>query len=475
MLNFIKKYWAEIILGILIFSYAAYFSYFTILRHQSLYSGYFDLGIMDQAVYNTSQGRFLEITNPDGLENFKRMAIHNDLILAFFAPLYYLHAGPETLLIIQSIVLALGALPLFLLAKKIIGSRLLALILSFSYLIYMPLQRVNIFDFHSVSLAVTFLLFIFYFVEQKKYFWAAFFVVLTLLTKEQVGLTLAFYAVYLLLNKEQKNKIFAWTVLAISIIWFALSIWVVMPYFRQSQHFALSYYGDFGDKPEKILLGVLTHPNKLLNYFLQPNMYLYLFYLFAPLVFIPLLSPGILLVVFPEFAINFLSNNSNMQNIALHYVAIIIPFVFLAAIYGVKKLLTKYHLSTRLVAILLTIAALVGGYFFGPLPLAKNQDIYPLFWPRSETKHLDYWKEQFKDEKLIISASDSLGAHFTDRQYFYIFSEHYSLADYVILRIDDIKNHVRKEEIVKIYEKLKSDPKFKLIFNQDGLEVYKKI
>jgi uncharacterized membrane protein len=473
---FLKKYAAEIVLGILIMVYAVYFSYFTILRHQRLYSGYFDLGIMNQAVYNTFKGRFLEITNPDGKENFKRMAVHNDVILAIFAPFYYLHPGPETLLVIQSLTVALGALPLFLLAKKQLRSKILALSLSFAYLMYMPLQRSNIFDFHSVTLASSFILFLVYFEDKKQYFFAFIFLILTLATKEQVSLTMSFYAIYLLLNKAKPQKKFAWWVLAISSLWFILSIWIIMPYFRQDQHFALSYYSDFGDKPEKVLFGILLQPKKLFTHLFQADSWLYLFYLLSPLLFIPLASLEVLVIALPEIAINFLSNNAHMRNISLHYTDVIIPFVFLAAIFGLKKILKfKPHLLEKKLAWGLLISTLISAYCFGPLPGAKNQDLYPLLFPRYEVKAFEYWKERLKDERLVISASDYLGAHFTNRRYFYIFSDRYMLSDYVILRIEDLKNHYRQEEQLELYKKLQSDKQFRLIFSQDGLEVYKKV
>ena len=164
-----------------------------------------------------------------------------------------------------------------------------------------------------------------------------------------------------------------------------------------------------------------------------------------------------------------------MRNIALHYVAVIIPFVFIASIFGIKKVLDKYKfLSIINISLLLFIATILMAYLFGPLPGARNQDVYPFLLPRNETKNLSYWKNQLKDEKLIISASDTLGAHFTNRRYFYIFSKYYQRADYVILRIDDVYNHIRKDEQVEFYQQLKSDKQFQLIFKQDGLEVYQR-
>lgn len=116
MLNFINKNKTIIILWFFIVVYIAYFSYFTILRLRTLYASYFDLGIMHQTVFNTYKAiaekdisKILELTNPFNSLQIKRMAIHNDFLLALLSPFYFIYAGPQTLLVIQTIVLALGA------------------------------------------------------------------------------------------------------------------------------------------------------------------------------------------------------------------------------------------------------------------------------------------------------------------------------------------------------------------------------
>src|SRR3989338_7189107 len=117
MIRLIKNKKIEIILWVFIIAYALYFSYFTVLRYKTLYASYYDLGIMHQTVFNTYSAiknndwsRFLEMTNTTGAEQIKRMAIHNDPLLALMAPFYFIHSGPETILIIQSVMVALGAI-----------------------------------------------------------------------------------------------------------------------------------------------------------------------------------------------------------------------------------------------------------------------------------------------------------------------------------------------------------------------------
>ena len=119
IISFISRYKFETVLWLAIVIYIAIFSFLSIRRFQTLNSHYYDLGIMNQVVYNTSRGKFLQMTDQVMKKNIDRMAVHFDPILAVFAPLYYIYQGPETLLIVQTVILALGAWAVFLIAKKI--------------------------------------------------------------------------------------------------------------------------------------------------------------------------------------------------------------------------------------------------------------------------------------------------------------------------------------------------------------------
>ena len=116
----IKNLKFEIILWIFILIFIVIFSYLSIKRYRTLNSYYYDLGIMNQVVYNTLRGRFLEMTNQDLKRNTSRLAIHFDPILALFAPFYKIYPGPEVLLIGQAIILGLGAWAVFLIAEKVL-------------------------------------------------------------------------------------------------------------------------------------------------------------------------------------------------------------------------------------------------------------------------------------------------------------------------------------------------------------------
>ncbi|MEK7522425.1 MAG: DUF2079 domain-containing protein, partial [Patescibacteria group bacterium] len=187
-----KNFKFQILLWFSILTFIVLFSYLSIKRYQTHNSYYYDLGIMNQVVYNTSQGRFLEMTNQDLKKNVSRLAIHFDPILAVFAPFYKIYEGPEVLLIGQAVILGLGALAVFLISQKVLKKNLISLIFSLTYLFYFAIQRAVLFDFHAVTLATTFFLFALYFNLVKKNNWYYVFIFLSLLTKEHIGLVVFF-------------------------------------------------------------------------------------------------------------------------------------------------------------------------------------------------------------------------------------------------------------------------------------------
>ena len=99
---------------------------------------------------------------------------------------------PDLLLLVaQAAVVALGALPVFWLARKHLGSARAAPRLRAAYLLYPPVQWLVLDDFHAVALACPLLLFGFWYLDEDRP--GAFAVVasLAMLTKEEIGFAVA--------------------------------------------------------------------------------------------------------------------------------------------------------------------------------------------------------------------------------------------------------------------------------------------
>ena len=75
-----------------------------------------DLGQIDQAIWNTSRGRFVEQTDNGFVAT--RLTDHVEPILALISPIYWLWDDVRALLFLQVLLVALGVLPLYALAVR---------------------------------------------------------------------------------------------------------------------------------------------------------------------------------------------------------------------------------------------------------------------------------------------------------------------------------------------------------------------
>ncbi len=477
-----KKYITQILLSLSIIFFIVIFSYLSIRRYKTLNSYYYDLGIMNQVAYNTSQGRFLEMTNQDLKKNVSRLAIHFDPILAMFAPFYKLYEGPEVLLIGQAIVLGLGALAIFLISQKVLKKKLISLIFSITYLSYFAIQRAALFDFHAVTLATTFFLFGLYFQELKKWSWFFVFIFLALLTKEHTGLVVFFLGIYIFFIKKEKK---IGTITAIlGLVFFFTTVYFIIPYFRGSEHFATGYFVDIKSRIPNIIKEGISYSRLMIN----------------P-VFYSLFSPLTLLISLPEWAINIISINSNQRSVLFHYNSIIIAFLFYSLILGYKNF--DKFIKNKIIKIIFFLIFIFLNfrsiYLYNPIPYFVKYSVDYKEINKTKSSSIEIWINKLKDENIKVSTTPKLAPFFTNRKYYFNFLydssyatmgktdediykneiDKYSLADYIIINRSEIGDMAKEGFPVKFYFKLLDDKKFQMIFTDDqkddSIEVYKKI
>ena len=91
-----------------------------VMRHVALQTRAFDLGIYDNIMWNTSHGRFLACSL---VKSGVHTAAHFDPILVLLVPAYALVPRAETLLVVQTLWLVSGVVPLWFLVFDRLGRR----------------------------------------------------------------------------------------------------------------------------------------------------------------------------------------------------------------------------------------------------------------------------------------------------------------------------------------------------------------
>jgi uncharacterized membrane protein len=337
---------AWLLLALLMLGYALWMGQQAVWRYDTFRSTAFDLGNMDQVIWNTAHGHWFQWTNQgaDWYGPPLRLAQHFEPIIIPLSLLYVLHPDPRTLLIFQTLVLTAGALPVFLLTRfHLPRLPLVASAMAAAYLFSSPLIGLNIFDFHPVSMATTFLLYAFLALAYRRYGWFLLACFLAAACKEDVPFTVAMVGV-LVIWKYKLPRLGS-ILLVGGMIWGLFAFLVVIPHFFPGQHNNFWYrYQSFGVSPGVAIVNILLHPWILIGAFFTIDRFNYLASLFRNAGFLALLAPEWLLPAIPSLAINLLSiDDTLLYSGVYHYNATTIPFLALAAIHGLMRIVALWQ------------------------------------------------------------------------------------------------------------------------------------
>jgi uncharacterized membrane protein len=349
MKKFDQRSQANIAWGLLILImvvYAVQMSHQVVLRYDTFKATAFDLGNMDQVLWNTIHGRLFQFTNQaiDWYGPPTRLAFHFEPIILPLSLLYVFHADPRILLVFQTLALASGALPVFLLTRRYLREwPILAALMAMAYLLSPALLGVNIFDFHPVALATPLLLYAVLALTYKRYVWFLIACVLAAACKEDVPLTIAVFGI--LVIWKYKLPRLGITLMIGGVLWSFLAFKVIMPHFYpgvQANNFWYRYEA-LGSSPGAAIANILVHPWILFTTFFTLDRLYYMAGLVRSVGFLPLLAPEWLLPILPGLAINLLSTDPLLYSGVYQYNATIIPFIMIAAIHGTRRLIQAWQ------------------------------------------------------------------------------------------------------------------------------------
>jgi len=336
-----------------------------------------DLGQIDQAVWNSSRGRFVEQTDNGFVAT--RLTDHVEPILALISPALWLWDDVRALLLLQAIFVAAGALPLYSLAcrqfLKLLApaergqiwqyepvqqlTRPLALALALAYLLAPQLQSALLTEFHAAPLAVPFILWAFWAVDQAR--WGQFLAaaLLVALVKEEMALLAAGLGAWALWRgwwesrtladpaargrQRRRASLAGGGVLLAALAWFYIATFVIVPahavtVYGVAESTYFQRYGALGNSPLDIARSFFTQPQLVWQIASEPARVAYLVGLVAAFAWLPLLAVEIVLLALPVLLANLLSAYPAQYYGEFHYSAPLVPYFAVAAAYGLGRL-----------------------------------------------------------------------------------------------------------------------------------------
>ena len=467
--------------------YVVVYASLSIAHHMSFGTQALDLGTLDQAVWNTSRGRLLEYTplpftfdvaRPDLAPGSRLADGKLELILIPLSLLYWVWADPRLLMALQAIVLASGAIPLYLLARTRLDDSAGALMISLAYLICLPLHYVILTGFYTSALMVPLVLWAWTAAEQKR--WRSYYLAIgvSLLCCIDAAFVLLGIGAYLFLKgrgnlwSAPQSQHGAVTVL-LGLGWLVLNFGVVSPlahaaYGSGTGHLFSQPAAWFGQDALRSALG-----REKLQAVVD---------LMATLGWTPLVSLLSLMPVVPVLAFDLLSTSQIRDSALAASFAPVVPFLFIATVEGAvslrrwaSRLSNKYSFSEltvvaggHLVTLFALVTTLLTLLFFGPLP------------PDWRFRLVDYYRVTDHQQSLartvdlvpadaIVSGQDGLFPHLSRRPVIYLFPT-VADADYVVLDLDDgaDKTPIDPKLFYATVEGLLADPSFHVAAFDNG-------
>ncbi|MBA3015550.1 MAG: DUF2079 domain-containing protein [Proteobacteria bacterium] len=474
-------------LAAMIATYTLVFGYLTWSQQANFGTFGYDMGIYDQGIWLLSRFKtpFLTVR---GLNYFGH---HVNLITLLFVPFYWLGAGPKFLYLAQTVVLGLGALPLWLLAKDRLGGPWVALVPAGAFLLYPSLEWINWWHFHPDALIITPLIFAWWLASRRSWKWFAVAVGGCLASKEDAALALLVMGGLIFAQgwwmrrqgPEPSGGSGVMTAglltMSVSVMWWLLCTKLIIPSANDGQG---PFYGNlfpgFGSSVIEVVSGIIRNPVVLWEAGTRADCLIYYLKLFAPVAGLCLLSP-VTLIGLPQLLVNVISAHGYTHDIKYHYSAIITAAVFLGTVEALSRL-SKRKIWVIPGVVVLLCAAVWFNREWSPSPFGKS--FRTGIWASPHDKHPAVRAAlALVPSDARVTATYYIVPHLSQRQGIYEFPNPFITANWGIdgenpgnpedinfLVLDTTLNGDKKD----LYDQLIApNGPFEIVFSLDGIVV----
>jgi uncharacterized membrane protein len=361
--------------------YAGVFG-FLVYRQQSNFGTFgFDIGIHDQGIWLVSRGRSPFVT-VRGLDYF---AHHVNVISLLFVPCYWLGAGPHLLIVVHTMAVACGAIPLWLLARDRLGRPWLALVPALAYLLHPAVQWITWWAYHPDSLAITPLLFAWWLAATRRWGWFWVAAAVALACKEDVALSVVMLGLLIALwlppvagrarEGADHHRRTGFIVAGVGAAWYLLATRVIIPWRNHGYGpFYDSFFPSLGTTIPEVLWNSLRHPSRVLHLARLPDRLEYYRQMFGPVALLPVFALPALLFGAPQFGVDITAQVVQGATIKSQYATLPIVAIFVATVEALGWL-SRRRLHAVLVpaaVMLLAASSLIGTVQWGLSPLGRQ-------------------------------------------------------------------------------------------------------
>jgi uncharacterized membrane protein len=296
------------------------------------------------------------------------LASHAEFSVVLFVPLYALRPGPETMLVLQSFLLGMAAIPLYLFGKTLLP-RGIAAVVAVGYLLFAPLHGPNYYDFHWLTISIFFQFWLYYAIARQKKWLTVIMVLILFSIREDIAIGTTVLGAFLLFTRVRPRL--GAILMVVSVVWFALDRFVIMQ-LAGSWWFQNIYNDLFADGEStygSVLKTLISNPVYVLSTIIKQDKLQYALHMLAPVAFLPVRRAAIAMLIIPGAFFTILTSNyPPVLSMAFQYTAHWIPYLFLGTVLGLVVVeRVRGQRGQTAAAAVFAVALFVHSYCFGAI------------------------------------------------------------------------------------------------------------
>lgn len=437
-----KKGWAWAVAAMAVVFFL-FLSVWTVGRVITYTASTYDFGIFTQMFHNMAEtGLPMTTVERDGL--LSHFDVHVSPIYYLMLPFYLLVPRPETLQVLQALVLTTAAIPLWLICKNHgFSGWKRALVCALLFLLPAVSGGVG-YDIHENCFLLPLILWLFYGIERKNIPMTAVFGVLTLMVKEDAAVYVAVVGLWLLIKSllrqpgwKQWELIAGASLLAGAVLWFlaATGYLAAAGDGVMSQRYENYMYGDNGSLVA-VLRAVAVNPLKALYECADPTKWGYILRTMLPLLGVPLLTRRFerYVLLIPYILVNLMSDYPYQYDVMFQYNFGSTACLLYLFVINLAEL--KWE---RLGAGVLAGAVLMAGFFCCRYILPRGTYYVRLMKENGHTYRQIQQALETVPQDASVTASTFFVPHLSQRTELYTLrdasAEHIRGSEYVVLKV----------------------------------------
>jgi uncharacterized membrane protein len=373
-----------------------------------------DLGAYTQGAWLIGEGVEPRVTVTDGTHLLSQQAAFLFYPIAWLTDLTPIIA---TLLVVQSAALALGAVPVWRIGRRLANLKPGAAgALVWAYGLYPAVHNLNLADFHPETLAVPALLFAALYGLSGR--WVFYGLACAVAVAARADLSMVVFGMGLLLLMEGKRRPGLISA-AVGLGYAIVAVSVVQPNVGDGEYAHIDTFAEYGTTPLGVLWGMLTSPLQVLGDLVVEENFAVVVFLLAPVFFLPVLALRYLLPVLPLQFLYLVADVETASTFGEQTVAFA-AFVFVATAFALAKIgrqgVERVLVDRRVLGALVLVAAV-----FFVLDAASSPYREPWTWGgRDAAAHARLDAVDLVEDDWAVRASPSLVPLLAERREVYV-------------------------------------------------------